>query len=83
MTTERQVELLAEMTTRDHAGRHFTEQYSDSDLDQLEADGLIAIDRPIHGPTGIPCSQEYYSVEVTPEGVDLVQVNPEFWPSEV
>ena len=81
-TTEARVFALGRMTTRDEAGRHFSERYDDATLADLESEGLIEIHRPIHEPTGIPYSQEYYSVEVTPEGVELVEANPEYWDIE-
>ena len=55
------------------------EIYSTSDLEELEAAYLIAIHRPIHDATGISYSQEYWSVEVTNDGVALVEANPEDW----
>ena len=80
MTIERKVELLATLTNRDETGRHFTERYSDSDLGYLEDAGLITIDRPVHEPTGISWGCEHWTVEVTEEGVELVERCPEFHP---
>lgn len=61
--------------TRNDSGQHFTEfmRY----WDYLEYVGLIAIDRPIHQPTGIPYSSEYWSLEVTQLGLDSIcdQIN--------
>ena len=60
--------LLRTLCTNCEGGRHFTEVFPDDWLDRMEEDGLILIDRPIHEPTGIPWSQEYWSVEI-PENV--------------
>jgi hypothetical protein len=76
MKTSDKVRILSQLTTRDHAGVHFASKFAYSELAALEADGLIAINRPVH-PTGIPYSGERWSVEVTPEGVELVEANPE------
>jgi hypothetical protein len=81
MTTQEQVETLATMTNRDDAGRHFTERYADAILDELEAGGLIAIDRPVHQPTGLPWGREHWTLEVTPEGVGQVEAHPEYHPA--
>ncbi len=78
MTTENKVRILSTLTTRDEAGRHFTSRVNFADLAALESEGLITINRPIHEATGIPYGEEYYSVEVTTEGVELVEANPEY-----
>lgn len=67
--TKKDLQKLGEITTRDEAGTHFTQIYSDEWLDKMESNGLITINRPIHEPTGIAYSQEYWSVEVTHEGI--------------
>ena len=72
MTPEERAEVLAVIVTRDEAGRHFTEVWDWDTLNELEKAGLIYIDRPIHEPTGIPYSEEYYSVTVTEAGQELV-----------
>lgn len=77
MKTEQQVSILSRITTRDHAGRHFTSLYSDSDLAALEADGLLIINRPVHS-SGTPYSAEYQSVEITQDGQDLVDTYPKY-----
>ena len=61
---------LQHACTRNEAGQHFTQfmRY----WDYLEYVGLIAIDRPIHEATGIPYSQEYWSLEVTQLGLDSI-----------
>lgn len=82
MTTAETVCILSTLTTRDHAGRHFTERHTSADLADLESRGLITIGRPVHEPTGIPYGQEHWAVEVTAEGVGLVEANPEDWPPE-
>ena len=62
---------LAILTTTDNAGRHFTlwSKY----WRKLEDDELIEIDRPIHGSTGTPYSQEYWSISVTENGLAAVE----------
>jgi hypothetical protein len=78
MSLEDTVRILSSMTERDHAGRHFTERYPDEVLDELEERGLIEISVPVHEPTGIEYSREYYGLVVTQEGVDLVEAYPEY-----
>ena len=78
MTTESTVRILSTLTTRDHAGRHFTTRVSSDDIAALEAAGLIVVTRPIHEATGLPYSEEYYSVAVTEAGVELVEAYPEY-----
>jgi hypothetical protein len=82
MTTETKVRILSTLTTRDEPGNHFTSWVSSDDLTTLENDGLIEINRPIHEATGIPYGVEYHSVEVTEEGVALVEAHPEYWDAE-
>ncbi len=77
MNTAEQVRILSKITTNND-GRHFMEIYSTEAIESLEADGLLTINRPIH-KTGISYSQEYWSVEVTDDGVALVEANPEDW----
>jgi len=80
-TIESRVYYLSTLTTRDHAGRHFTETYPPDVLDDLEAEGLIVITRPVHQATGLSYDQQYWSVEATDEGQDLVDGYPEYQPS--
>lgn len=68
-------ELLGAITTRDEAGRHFTEVYDGAWLDRMEALGFLSIHRPIHEATEIPYSQEYYTVEVAPEVANWFDAN--------
>jgi hypothetical protein len=79
VNTSEQVKILSKITTNNEAGRHFMEIYSGGDLDELEAAGLLIIHRPIHVGTGINYSQEYWSVEVTDDGIAIVEANPEDW----
>lgn len=65
------IETLATLTERDEAGRHFTETCDC--LDELEAEGLIEIDRPVHHATGIAYSMEYWHLNVTDEGISEVE----------
>lgn len=81
-TPENRVFHLSRMTTRDEAGRHFTERYSDDVLQDLEDEELIEIHRPVHGPTGIDYDRQYWTVEVTGEGQSLVDLYPEHWDRE-
>jgi len=69
---------LCTITTRDEAGRHFTE--FSSHWKELEEAGLIEIGRPVHEATGISYSQEYWSVQVTEDGLAVVEANPELHP---
>lgn len=80
MTTEQKVQILAVLSTRDEAGKHFTEVYDGDDLAELEEKGLIEIGRPVHEATGIAYSQEHWTVAVTQDGIDLVEANPEYCP---
>lgn len=66
---------LGRLTTRDEAGRHFTGWATH--YETLEDAGLVAIDRPVHGPTGIPYDLEHWSIEVTDAGRELVEAHPE------
>lgn len=59
--------MLGELTTKDAAGRHYTETHSAEWLDRMEAAGYITIDRPVHEATGIAYSQEYWTVQVAAE----------------
>lgn len=49
---------------------------------ELEDEGLLQITRPVHGQTGIWRAQEYWSVEVTEAGIDLVEANQEYQPPQ-
>ncbi|MHB9044169.1 hypothetical protein [Acidithiobacillus sp.] len=75
MNIEQQEQILSRITTRDEAGKHFTEVYMADDLAELEERGLITIDRPVHEFTGIPYSQESWSVEVTDAGAEIVEAS--------
>lgn len=83
MTTQDKVFALSQLTTRDHAGRHFYERYAPDVLDCLESDGLITISRPVHDATGLSYSQEHHTVEVTEDGIQLVEDNPEYWDTSI
>jgi len=62
---------LQQACTRNDSGQHFTEwmRY----WGYLESVRLIVIDRPIHEATGIPYSQEYWSLQVTELGLDSIR----------
>lgn len=83
LATDEAVRILSILTTRDHAGQHFTAIYDGDDLAALEAAGYIEILRPVHMPSGVPYSQEHWVVEVTSTGFDLVHANPESWDESV
>ena len=68
---------LCILTTKDEAGRHFTAW--SGHWQALEEAGLIAVHRPVH-QTGILYSQEYWTLEVTDLGQELVDANPELHP---
>lgn len=80
MTTRQQVRILSTLTTRDEAGTHFTQRYGDTALQALEKAGLIVINRPVHEAAHIPYSQEYWDVEITEDGITLVEAHPEYQP---
>ncbi len=61
---------LQRACTRNEAGIHFTE-WMDY-FEYLESVGLISVHRPIHEATGIPYSQEYWTLEVTALGQNSV-----------
>jgi len=68
--TADQLAELGTITTRNEAGKHFTEFADHWEL--LERLGLIEIDRPVHDQTGIAYSQDYWTLAVTDAGVELV-----------
>lgn len=78
ITSDDLIRELCIITTRNDAGRHFTE-WSDH-YERLEAAGWIRIDRPVHEATGIPYSMDSWSVEVTEEGQEIVDAYPELHP---
>jgi hypothetical protein len=80
--TDDMIRILCVITNRDEAGRHFTELYDADLLIDLETLGLIDVSRPIHEPTGIMFDRDQWSVEVTPEGQDVVDANPELHPTQ-
>jgi len=59
------IATLATLSNHDEAGRHFTEVCST--WDEMEAKGLIEIQRPVH-ETGIPYSEDYWTFELTEDG---------------
>ncbi len=66
--------VLANLMDRDGAGRHFTcsLNWELQEVLDLESLGLVQIHRPVHEPTGIPYSLEYWSAEPSEEGFDLL-----------
>jgi hypothetical protein len=81
LSTEEAVRILSTLTTRDHAGRHYTVLHPPAHLDDLEQAGYIEVYRPIHH-TGVRYSEEHWQVDVTDRGRDLVETHPEYWPEE-
>jgi hypothetical protein len=82
LTVPEMVAHLATMTNRDDAGRHFTERYPDALIRELEANGLVAVTRPVHRPTGIPYDESHWTLELTPTGLELVERFPEYHPAD-
>lgn len=80
--TDLQIEILCVITTRDAAGVHFTSKFNDDDLAALETAGLIEISRPVHQPSGVAFGCDQWTVEVTAEGLALVEANPELHPAD-
>jgi hypothetical protein len=78
--SDNQISELCILTTRDEAGRHFTE-WSEH-FEALEEMGLIDINRPVHEATGIDYDQQYWTLEITEEGIAIVEANPELHPVE-
>ena len=68
--TDDMIRLLAVIATHDEAGRHFTEAYPG--WDDLELCGLIDVYRPEHEATGIRYSPEFWTLDVTADGLELV-----------
>jgi hypothetical protein len=66
------VQILGVITTKDHAGVHFTTNYTRDVLESLEWVGWIKIHKPVHEATGLEYSEENWSLEVTPEGQKVV-----------
>jgi hypothetical protein len=81
LSTEEAVRILSTLTTRDHAGRHFTALHPSAHIDDLEQAGYIEVYRPYHH-TGVRYSEEHWQVEVTDSGHDLVETHSEDWPEE-
>ena len=79
--TDDLIRVLCVIATRDEAGMHFTEKFDADDLIDLETLGLIEVSRPIHEPSGIMFDRDQWSVEVTGDGQDVVDANPELHPA--
>lgn len=58
---------LLRLATRDEDGRHFMEANDTDWLSRMEEAGAIRVIRPVHEPSGIAYSQEYWDVEVLVE----------------
>jgi len=77
--TKAMIRELCTLSTRNEAGRHFTE--TSSHWESLEESGLIVIHRPVHETTGIAYGQQDWILEVTDEGLEIVEANPELHPA--
>lgn len=75
--TDEMIRELGLLTTRDEAGRHFTEW--SNYYEELEALGLVEISRPIHEATGMSYDCQYWSILLTDEGLAVVEANPELY----
>lgn len=73
------IRRLGALTTRDEAGRHFTDTEDLDWLHVMESLGMIEIDRPIHHATGIPYGQEHWSMEMTDDARDVIEAHPELF----
>lgn len=69
MLTREDWQKLGNLTTRDEAGEHFTRRYPRAWLDRMEQAGMIKIYKPVHPATKLQYSEEYWSVELTPEAI--------------
>jgi hypothetical protein len=72
LTDSELLAVMREITTRDHAGVHFTSNWPGSTIEALEARGWIIVNRPVHKPTGLEYDQQYWSLEFTEEGLEAV-----------
>jgi len=70
MNNEQKHKIISKITTRNERGQHFTDLYNHADLIELEAEGSIEIDRPVHLETGIPYGPDYWTVDVTDDDED-------------
>jgi hypothetical protein len=77
--TDDMIRELCTLTTRNEAGQHFI-QWSNY-CNELEALGLIKINRPVHAATGIAYGCDQWSLEVTEDGQAIVDANPELHPA--
>ena len=68
--TDDMIRTLSVIATHDEAGRHFTEAYPG--WDDLELCGLIDVHRPIHQRTGFYYAPEFWTLDVTADGLELV-----------
>ncbi len=73
--TDEAIRELCIATTLDESGRHFTQWMNY--WEELESAGYIEVHRPVHHATGMTYSQEYWWLEVTDAGRNLVESNPE------
>jgi hypothetical protein len=77
--TNAMIRELCRITTRTESGEHFTTAFSH--WADLELAGLVEVDRPIHGESGIAYSAEHWTIMVTPAGQSLVESHTELHPA--
>ncbi len=71
--TVEDLKQLATLVTRGEDGVHFMTRYDTDWLLSMEEAGYIVISRPVHEPTGLAYSEEYWSVQVVADLGDDVQ----------
>jgi hypothetical protein len=65
------LEELLHITTQSEGGSHFTEAFRRwMDLEQA---GLIRVHRPVHEATNIQYSNQYWTVELTEQGMAIAK----------
>jgi len=63
---------LGKACTFNEDGRHFVQFLRH--WQDLEEAGLVAIERPVHSLTGIRYSQEFWSIRLTENGEEVLEV---------
>ena len=82
MANEEMIRVLCNIMTRDESGVHFMDRYPQETIEALEAARLIVIERPLMESFDVVSSREYWTVELTERGKELVGANPELQPTE-
>ena len=70
-----QLTELCNICQTNEAGQHFTEFCSDLDL--WESLGFITIDKPVHHPSGIEYDSQYWTVNITDDGLEAIEAYSE------